>query len=209
MSHDSKRILTPQYYAPKLPASSTPPNLTTNHDNKFQLPNQQQPSTSSFPDVPEDVQTKLLHIGMKVRRQVAEGHHSGSIPSYQPNYCSFKELEQKPFNRHIRPSSAGRNISAPAYINTETQPNIPGQGSRLQLKRNRADELDEEMENDDTDIDEDDEMYGETARRMVSEAAVQQRKVFYIPATRNSQFQSGSDVDFDEATFLASRESLG
>lgn len=181
---------------------------------------QHQNSSSSFPQIPDDIQTRLLHVGMRVRKNVAEGHRSGgSIPSYQPNFdfhntSTFYGDSQQQQNKAVL---ATRMISAPAMFNTTPVP--AGSSNRLHLKRGRGEE-----EDDDTDDDNDDAMDTDTngstnhtsnvssfngARRQSCDAAVK-AKVFYVPIRpgRSASQQESLTEDFEDATFLASRDSL-
>lgn len=216
MSHDSKRILIHNYYTPKLPADSGIPSLTSNRiAGDYTIQTAPQPAHSSaYPEVPDDVQAKLLHVGMRIRKHVADGHRvEGSIPSYQPNYMfnSFAEPAGSA-PQQLQQQRATRNMSAPASL-------APGPfGERLNprphLKRGRVDEDEDADADADTDDDEGMEepvsfqdQAAAPARRLGSMPTAAKAKVFYVP-TNVARMPSIPSEDFEDATFLASRESL-
>lgn len=234
MPHESKRIFTDNYYTPRLPEDPNMPSVTSNrlpgdynvisphHPQQPQNPQQpQQPqqSGSSFPPIPDDIQARLLHVGMRVRKNVVEGHRNtgGSIPSYQPNFgvhTTATFYGDSPHQQEQAAVLATRIISAPAVFNTTPVPAVCT--NRLHLKRGRDDDDDD----DDTDDDDDAMDTGfplastnatstasfagsSSARRLGSESAA---KVFYVPASQ--QQQESFTEDFEDATFLAARDSL-
>lgn len=200
-SHDSKRIQIHQYYTPKLPSNTGIPALTSNRiagDYSIQTYAPAAASTS-YPQVPDDIQAKLVHVGMKVRKHVAEGHRvEGSIPSYQANF-SFNAGSPA---MTTGPVLATRNKSAPAMFASESSLGM-SQGSsvaalRQNLKRGRLDEEDEgddDTDNDEADMEPASFQDSGVARRAESATA----KVVHLPAPAD---------DFEEAAFLASRESV-
>jgi hypothetical protein len=235
MPHESKRIFIDNYYTPRLPEDPNMPSVTSNrlpgdynvisphHPQSHSQQQQQQQSLSSFPPIPEDIQTRLLHVGMRVRKNVAEGHRNagGSIPSYQPNFglhtiATFYG-DSPQLQHQQQPVLATRMISAPAVFNTTPVP--AGCSNRLHLKRGRDDD-----DEDDTDDDNNDDATMDmgnqhastnatstasfagssgSARRLGSESAT---KVFYVPASQ--QQQKSFTEDFEDATFLSARDSL-
>lgn len=99
-SHDSKRVLisqhfsitrgnnsgkgkpslnrgaTPAGYSASMPADRVSPEITATPASR----------TSSFPAVPDDVQSQLLQVGMRARKSVSDGYKQPcSFPSYNPN----------------------------------------------------------------------------------------------------------------------------
>lgn len=209
-SHDSKRILIHNYYTPKLPANTGIPSLTSNRiAGDYSIQPSQPTTTSSFPQVPDDIQAKLLHVGMRVRKHVADGHRveGGSIPSYQPNFYSTVQQQSQP-------QPAGRNISAPAAMTSLTTFGVSGSKTRIEPSRNLKRGLEDDGLTEEEDTDEDDEMEPSSfqepilARRLASAGTVAKAKVFYVPSNRQHRPNPSSNDDFEDATFLASRESL-
>lgn len=245
-SHDSKRILIHNYYTPKLPADSGLPSLTSNRvagdysiQGSYRQPSQQQQQSRSYPQVPDDIQARLLHVGMSIRKQVADGHRvPGSIPSYQPNFpfgSSFAEPSGATNSNDLGyAQKATRNLSAPATMASPSLTRVL-QHNRPSLKRGRVDEEDEDAAGD-TDTDDDDgsgpagepasfqdgtpiSAYstaaagGNGSARRLGSTPGPRAKVFYVPAptpaaAAAAAASSSVHEDFEEATFLASRESL-
>lgn len=111
-SHDSKRVLisqhfsitrgnnnnnkgkpslnrgaTPAGYSVSLPADGVSPEITATPASR----------TSSFPAVPDDVQSQLLQVGMRARKSVSDGYKQPcSFPSYKPNSQApiFEDYEE-------------------------------------------------------------------------------------------------------------------
>lgn len=52
--------------------------------------------TNSFPAVPDDIQTQLLHVGMKARKSVSEGYKQAChFPSYRQQAPIFEDYDDQ------------------------------------------------------------------------------------------------------------------
>ncbi|VVT45776.1 uncharacterized protein SAPINGB_P000885 [Magnusiomyces paraingens] len=96
MTQESKRILL-DYHAPRLPAGARQLSIDSTRvagdvSVRYSAPPTSAGSSFSsaavvserMPQLPEDLQAKLAHVGMRTRKSVADGYKvQGSIPSYQ------------------------------------------------------------------------------------------------------------------------------
>jgi hypothetical protein len=143
------------------------------------------PPSRAHPVLPDDVQTRLVQVGMKIRKNVSDGYkQKGSIPSYQghttgPVYTgSFDESG-------VPPLTASKSSSLSSQYSVDDEQTMM---SRISAKRLRDDDEEEEGNRD--------ELKAQTMNTA---------KLFYVPTS--SQPSIIPTDDFEDATFLVSSNS--
>lgn len=92
-SHESKRILL-EYHAPRLPTGLRQLSIDSSRvagdvNVRYSAADSAAPVSTRVPQLPDDIQARLVQVGMRTRKSVTDGHRlNGSIPSYQPNFYS-------------------------------------------------------------------------------------------------------------------------
>lgn len=167
MSHEAKRIQLsePEYYAPRLPQGARLLSIDSarvagdiHFSSSAATVAASSSSSSGFPELPDDIRSKLVHVGMKTRKVMAESHRlpNSNIPSYQPNYftSSFTANNNRNTNNDVvniptafQPTSARKYFSENDKFSLNNFNDTPLNYkkpalSRRSLKRNRQDSND-------------------------------------------------------------------
>lgn len=226
-SPDKKRFLSSStYYAPKLPSGTRQLSIdSTRVAGDFQVSHvgsEYHRSLNGAP-IPEDVHSKLVQVGMKVRKNVADGHKvMGSIPSYQPNFSLTQSI-------YGQQQQQQQQLAARKFYSENDKYKVSLKPARGVLKRTREVTEEANEEDDATDDDEDDDDNNNNTvvsnnnnyvsslslnNKTTSEKAVRKlsnrsgtiasSKIFYVPASASSSYTAQEDAneDFGEAPFL-------
>lgn len=225
-SPDKKRFLSSStYYAPKLPSGTRQLSIdSTRVAGDFQVSHvgsEYHRSLNGVP-IPEDVHSKLVQVGMKVRKNVADGHKvMGSIPSYQPNFSLTQSI-------YGQQQQQQQQLAARKFYSENDKYKVSLKPARGVLKRTREVTEEANEEDDATDDDEEDDNNNNTVvsnnnnyvsslslnNKTTSEKAVRKlsnrsgtiasSKIFYVPASASSSYTAQEDAneDFGEAPFL-------